>query len=851
MLDSRPSDGLLLLLGPVELRAPDGELVDIGGPKRRALLATLAVEMPRPVSVDRLMDLVWDGRPPPRARAALHGHVAALRKVLPAAFTLETVQDGYRLLGNRESVDSHVFERLAAEAAAEPAPAARSRLLEEALGLWRGSPASDLPPGHVQHLLFVRLCGPRKDLGLAWAECELALGTGGRAVPLLETALRADGLQEDFAATLVRCLHQAGRQADAVEVYQRTARQLRDELGVRPGPPLRQALAEVLADDGLPAAAPAAVRAPAPVLPPSPVPAPPAAVGPLHQLPRPVGGFVGREEERRWLDRAVGLTGAGGPVLAVVEGSAGVGKTALVVQWAHGAAARFPDGLLFADLRGFDEREPAQVPSVLAGLLRALGREEAALPAGTQERSALFRRLTRQSRLLLVLDNVPAEADLGPLLPDGADCVTVVTSRAALPGLADRYAAVRRTLQALPAEDAVCVLSASLGAARIAAEPGNALRLVELCDRLPLALRIAAARLTVRPDWSLAHLIDEIEDERGRLDGLDTPGGNGVRAALELTRRRLDGISARLFALLGLYPGDEIETEQAMALLGADRQLARMALGNLAAGHLLAEVRPGRYARPTLLRLYGRRVLTEQTAPEEAAQAFRRLLDHCAERTAAAAAPLGPLELLLLEPSRADAGSGGWFEEEEPALRALVDDAALRGEHPYVWRLADSLSLFYSCARASGHWVRVARTGLRAAEVRGDADAAARMRGHLGTALTRTGRPQDGLPHLEAALAAASAAEDVRGRLTARIRLALCHERLGRPRSEIREAFTAAARIANEVCDIAVTEALRRHRSRADGLPGGTWSGYGNHVVGHGTPRGTAPAGQYRDDTVL
>jgi DNA-binding SARP family transcriptional activator len=728
------------LLGPVELRRQDGTRVEVAGPKRRAVLALLCLEFGRSVPLERFFALLWGEDPPAQAKAALQGHVAALRKSLDGSpFTLRTRAPGYELTGDPGAVDALRFDALAARAAGLD-DAAASAVLEEALSLWAGAALADLPDTELRGALADRLDEARTRVMRDWAERLLRLGAGQVAIPALEQSVRADGLREPMIALLVRCLHQAGRLSEALAVYQHAQARLDEELGIAPGPMLQEAAAAVAA--GGPARAPA--------------PRTPAPEGPVAAhacaLPRPPVGFVGRQEESRWLDRECGPDRTGGG-LAVVVGPAGAGKSATVIRWAHAAASGFPGGQLFADLRGFDPAGPADPAETLGSFLRALGVAEYAVPEDPAARAVLFRERTLDRRLLLVLDNVRAAADVTPLLPAGPGCATVITSRNRLEDLLVTEAAASLHLDALPADDAHGLLERLLMAERVNAEPEAAGRLVTLCDRLPLALRIAAARLVARPTWSLADLVEELSDERTRLLTLDTQGAMSVRGALAMTYRHLPQPAARLLALLTVHPGADVNLSSAAALLDADLPRARHALGSLAAYHLLTESAPGRYGRHNLVRLYGEELLAEQGAGARR-HAFARLLDHHLAATCDAArrvqpllAPLGSLEFEPRAlPRPPDVRSAlNWFRTEEPVIRALVGLAAEQGEHERAWRLAQSANPLYYGAGQLTDRLSCLRAGLRAAGLSGTQRALASLEAATASALSGSGRIEEAL----------------------------------------------------------------------------------------------------------
>ncbi|MFE9429253.1 BTAD domain-containing putative transcriptional regulator [Kitasatospora sp. NPDC006697] len=729
------------LLGPVELRTADGRPTELGGAQRRAVLALLALRSERVVPIERFFELLWGDDPPARARAALQGHVAALRKLLAGSpFELLTRAPGYLLTGGAELIDVRRFEALAASAEEQAQDGPAAELLEEALGLWTGAALADLPDTELRQSLVDRLDAARTTVLTAWAERRLRLGSGAVAVPALEQRVRADGLREPVVALLIRCLHQAGRLSDALAVYHHARERLAAELGVVPGAALQAALAEVLR----------AGEEAEEIVPP-PVPAFAAFAGPAdsgtpranvpRQLPRQPAGFVGRGSESVWLDRECGpdRTGDG---LALVVGPAGAGKSATVIRWAHAVAEGFPDGQLFVDLRGFDPAGPADPGEVLAQFLKALGVAESAIPEDRAERAALYRATTEGLRLLVVLDNARGAEEVTELLPAGQAGAAVVTSRNTLEDLVVTEGAALLRLAALPDDDALRLLERSLTPERVRAELAAAQQLTALCDQLPLALRIAASRLAARPGWTIADLVTELSDERTRLRSLDTHGAVSVRTALALTHRHLSVTAGQLISLLAAHPGREVDAYAGAALLGTDLGTARAALGELAAYHLLSESTPGRYTRHDLIRLFGMELFGELPAALRR-QSTDRLLDyylaaarHCNEHLDPGHESYGPLAhppRALPQPADARAALV-WFVSEEPTIRSLVA-AAAEADPERAWRLAMVASgLYYGSSRLID-WLGYLRSGLRAAERTGNPRAVAALEANIANAL--------------------------------------------------------------------------------------------------------------------
>ncbi|MEU8775510.1 XRE family transcriptional regulator [Streptomyces sp. NPDC048606] len=520
-------------------------------------------------------------------------------------------------------------------------------------------------------------------------------------------------------------------------------------------------------------------RAPATEAPhPAPVPdaAPPTGVPDL--LPRAPRGFHGRAAELTALSRAA----TGEAPVCLVVGPAGVGKTALVLHWAHHGRAGFPDGLLYADLRGYgDTGEPA-VLEVLREFLPALGVPHDRIPDSANGAAALFRSLAADRRLLVVLDNARASEQVRPLLPGGRHCVTVITSRHRLQGLIVTDTARPVAVDVLEPADGTMLLAGVLGTDRVSAEPQAALRLAELCGGLPLALRVAAARLAGRPAWSLAEMAAELSDETRRLGLLDVED-TGVRAALRVTLQQLPGEVSRQFAHLGRHPGTHVDRYAAAALAGTDPTAAETSLERLAVAHLVTETAPGRWTMHDLVRLYARSLDTEPDA-------LRRLLDHYIATgiAAVAAAEPGnedcfPLPADHLPPAGvrkfADRSAAvAWYAAERDDLTRAAAAAHAAGLHDRTWRIV--LTLWPVIVwRVRDGWAPLLETALDSARADGDRHGESRVLNVLGWVLTEEGRVPEALTHLEAASALASRAGDVVAEANALVVLAIAQAALG------------------------------------------------------------------------
>ncbi|MCP9212700.1 AfsR/SARP family transcriptional regulator [Streptomyces sp. NEAU-Y11] len=621
------------LLGPVTVtNGPPAAAVEVplGAAKRRSVLAMLLLRPNSTVSMEQLISSLWEEEPPAHAKTVIQGHVSRLRAVLAEhgagelGVELNTHGSAYLLRLPEGLVDAQRFDHLVSSAQPEAAPADAVQLLSQALGLWRGpaltGTVASPPFAAAAHALEERRLTAVEALARAYG----ALGEHDRAAGVLHPAALAQPLREGLIADLMLALYRTGRQSDAIAWFHRTRELLADDLGVDPGERLTSAYQEILragpvADTGRGGTdgtgQPVAQQAAA--APAHPAAAPAAATGgPVPELlPRPPAGFLGRTEELAELtrltlpaepDRGYGGAPGGFPSeggITLVTGPAGVGKTGLAVYWGHAYAGAFPDGRLFADLRGFSGGEAATPLEVLREFLYSMGTPPDQIPSSPQAASALYRSLVARRRLLVVLDNASSSAQVRPLLPGGPHCATLVTSRSRLDGLIATDAARPTRLHALGPEDGISLLGALLGPDRVAEDPAAARELVALCDGLPLALRAASAQLMARPRWRLARLATALRDERRRLALLSAEDA-GVAAALRNSVARLSADDAALLRTLGTGFAREVNTAEAAALSGADPELIQDALDRLAEMHLLDEEATNRYVMSDLVKLF-------------------------------------------------------------------------------------------------------------------------------------------------------------------------------------------------------------------------------------------------------
>ncbi|MDT0379340.1 BTAD domain-containing putative transcriptional regulator [Streptomyces sp. DSM 42041] len=606
------------VLGPVLAWRGEDQL-PTGSPQQKALLAALLLHAGRTATAERLIDGLWGEDPPDQAKAAVRTYASRLRKALgPDAEHLVSESGGYALRVRDADlrVDLDVAAEYAeqaekAEAAGDPARA--RQLYDAALQQWTGESLAHVPGPYAQ-TQRARLEEWRLTLAEHGLDLDLQVGCHADAVSELTALTAAHPLRERLRELLMLALYRSGRQAEALAVYADTRRLLADELGVDPRPELSELQRRILeADDGLrlPGDAPAATSGEEPEI------ARPA------QLPATVPDFTGRAGLVAELDDE--LATAEGTVMAVsaVAGIGGVGKTTLAVHVAHAAREHFPDGQLYVDLQGAGP-SAADPEAVLGAFLRALGTPDPAIPDGVEERAALFRSRLAGRRVLTLLDNARDAAQVRPLLPGAEGCAALVTSRTRMVDLAGAHLV---DLDVMSPEEAMTLFTRIVGAERVNAERQAAMDVVAACGFLPLAIRIAAARLAARRTWTVDVLASKLADERRRLDELQA-GDQAVKATFELGYSQLDKDQARAFRLLGLADGPDIALHAAAALLDREPAEAEDLLESLVDTSLLESAAPGRYRFHDLLRLYARQCAErDEQPPAERDAALSRLLD--------------------------------------------------------------------------------------------------------------------------------------------------------------------------------------------------------------------------------
>jgi DNA-binding SARP family transcriptional activator/Tfp pilus assembly protein PilF len=728
------------VLGPVEIEV-DGTVLTLRRRQTRCLLGVLLLDVNRRVPVDRLATLLWEGDPPEHSRRIIQDHVWRIRTTLATttehACQLVTVGDGYRLDAPPETVDAHRFRTLVESATAITDPAERADQRRRALDLWRGPVLDQAASGWLRE----RLCTELEELRLAaWEDLvadSLTLGRERAVLPELARLAAAQPTRERLVDLYMQALHRVGRKAEALEVYARTRARLADELGIDPGPALRERHRAILRDD----------------TPEPPAPDPAATIVP-RQLPATVGQFVGRSRELAALAQT---PDASTVVIAAIDGMAGVGKTALALHAAHRIADRYPDGQLFIDLRGYTQgMEPTEPAEALDHALRALGVPGPQVPASLDQAAALYRTRLAGRRMLILLDNAATEAQVTPLLPGSAGCLVLVTSRRRLAGLDHAHTV---SLDTLPAADAVALFCQAAGEHRLDGQPPELLvELVELCGRLPLAIRIAAARLRSHPAWQLTHLVARLRDQQHRLGELEM-GHRSVTAALDLSYQHLSPDQRQTYRLLGLHPGPDLDAHAAAALLGSTLRHAGRMLDQLLEVHLLLETVAGRYRFHDLTRVHAAHTATRD---QSASAGVDRLLDYYRHAASLAMDAAYPYEWErrpqlppggLSTPELPDpAAALGWLDTELPNLLAVARCATEYGKPAYVLHLS---SILHRHLRTRGRYhdaETLHQQALVAARATGDQAAEVVALTGLGYTHRRQGRYEQATDHFEQAL---------------------------------------------------------------------------------------------------
>ena len=728
------------VLGPVSVLI-DEEPIPLD-PRQQALLGVLLIEPNRLVSRDQLLERVWGEA---RSVNAMHTQLTLLRRALaPIPDVTINWQGGYRLTIDETTIDLHRFRDLV-----DQARAGSVELWDEALALWRGEPFTGLTTPWLARRRTALLAEHYAAM-LDRTDVLLSFGRNEAVLPTLIAQAQDHPLDERVAGQLMLALHGAGRTSEALEHYARLQERLINELGADPGLPLRDVHQRLLTGQSTPNP-PARSRSPIP-----------------RQLPAAPGSFTGRTRELGALTRILDTAAERGGTLVIsaTSGTGGIGKTWLSLYWAHQFHDRFPDGQLFVDLRGFSpEARPMDPATAIRRFLDALGVDPANIPASVDAQAAMWRTLATDKRLLVLLDNAASTEQVVPLLPGGSSSTVLVNSRDHLTGLITGHGAQPVSVDILSDSEARDLLGTRLGPERLAAEPDAVDELLAHCGGFPLALSIVAGQALNHPDFPLAAIATELSENRlAALDDGDPAAS--LPSVLSWSYAALTDEQARAFGLLGVVPGADIDLTAAANLFDRSAPETRSLMRSLARASLVRQDQPGRYGMHDLVRAYAR----EQSGPD-ADDALRRLVDFYLHTAHAGDALIKPSRARITLPAAAaGARPGGfdrideamrWFTEELHNLTALHQDLAARGWHEPTWQLAWTMSIY--CER-TGRLVEDVdswRMSMKSVLALADHAVEARARQHLGDALARVERYEEGLAELTEAIRIAADTGDL------------------------------------------------------------------------------------------
>ena len=780
------------LLGPLVVRQGDTP-IEPGPLRQQALLAVLALRANRVCTAEELFDAVWGDRPPATGLKVLPTYIYRIRKALPVGDLLERTRDGYVLRLPPDVLDVSRFDT-----------AVRAGNYTEALELFRGEPLSGLP-GHYLATHRQRLVEQRYKALSDRIDVDLASGRHADVVPDLVTAVADRPLDERLAGQLMLALYAGGRQAEALTVYTSTRDILVDQLGVEPGPELRATHQRILRNES--------------------------AAGPTRdELPYQDAAFVGRDEELAAIVAALAPAERSAPPVVAVDGMGGAGKTALAIRAARQLADVYPDGLLYLSLHGHTPgREPLAPQTALDHLLTSIGVKPERIPRDLDAQAALWRSEVSGRRVLLVLDDAASSQLIAPLLPGAPSCAVLVTSRRQLTGI---DTAQRVPLGVLDTQDAMTLLAELVGRERAVAVPEATRELVERCGHLPLAIRIAGARLRHRPTWTVEHLNRRLQTHAG-LDEFKADG-RALRSTFAMSYEQLSPQQQEMFRTLSLLPGRDLDRYGAGALADLPPQEAEPLLEELLDANLLLQPAPDRFQFHDLLREYASNLNQHGEVDRQAA--VGRLLEYYLQTGHRAISLLSKVQYIDISdrapvdgpelPTSKDGLAWGDLESGNilTALEQVADGSAGRSADEQSWLIAGSFARYFHERNQVRQRNFLLELGLAAARRLGDAEAQARLQLRLANSI----KVQEGPLRSIALVRDALDLLPVDGNAVLRVELLNGLAQLLRlvdPGDEAIAAHTAALELAHFLGDermkthammeLAITEGARREHQKA------------------------------------
>lgn len=795
------------LLGSVQVLVR-GELLDLGQANKGKALCLLAVLLRSPgalVSTEAVVQRVWGEEP--RGADVRYKYVSWLRSALkPHGVRIIHRDGGYLIDIEPDGVDLHRFRRSVRDAREH----LRCRRAEDAkqsfnagLSLWAGEALAGIPGAWAADFR-AQLARERVDAMVDLIQLELSEGATPDVIAALTDLAGEHPIDERVAALLMTAFHKRGATADALAIYQSTREHIRMSLGVEPSHELRHLKEQLEADmSSRPEGSrleigPAAVKhdddylsriesSDKPDIDSS-------WMVPPRQLPPSIRFFTGRTDELEKLSQiSMEASSPGTPGLCEITGTAGIGKTALAIHWAHRMVHHFPDGQLYVNLNGFSPRgDPLEPQEVIASFLDALAVPRNRIPRDPQGRSALYRSLLADRTMLIILDNARDSEQTRPLLPGSSSCFVIVTSRNRLTSLASREGALLIPLDLLAPPDATELLLRRCPAAPNADTTTAIGELVAYCAGLPLALTLVAARLAVSPGYQPADLLMQLKRARSRLDlAADDEPTADLRAVFSWSYHHLDADAAQLFRIIGLHPSTEMSFTSLVAMAGQSEGSVNASVSRLLAASLIEEKSPGRYRIHDLLRAYAIERAHAEDEMDERRTRMRRVFDHYLQ-TAYDASGLVDAQrdqISLPTPEQGVCGDHlsnrqdamSWFAAEHSSLIAAIASSAAEGFEGYSWRLARSVSVYLSIR---GHWehrILVQSIALEAAQRVGDREGQAHALREIGLGNDRLGHYQEALRYLSMAVEAFISMNNIIGRARTCNDLAAVYDRLDNP----------------------------------------------------------------------